>query len=140
MRPFYSVITMKKLQVSAGIIRNAAGEIFITRRAADVHMAGKLEFPGGKVEDNETPEQALVRELAEEVGITAQSYRLFDKQAQQFADRHITLWFWLVEKWAGKPWGKEGQAGCWMSQQTLVTEEFPPTNQPVIRKLQQGSF
>ena len=61
---------MKKLQIAVGIIRNPQGEIFITQRAADAHMANKLEFPGGKIESDETPEQALIRELQEEVGIT----------------------------------------------------------------------
>lgn len=54
---------MKKLQIAVGIIRNENNEIFITRRAADAHMANKLEFPGGKIEMGETPEQAVVREL-----------------------------------------------------------------------------
>ena len=54
---------MKKLQIAVGIIRNADNAIFITRRAADAHMANKWEFPGGKIETGETPEQALIREL-----------------------------------------------------------------------------
>lgn len=52
---------MKRLQIAVGIIRNPNDEIFITRRAADAHMANKLEFPGGKIEADETPEQALIR-------------------------------------------------------------------------------
>ena len=100
---------MKTLQISVGIIRNSQGEIFITQRAADAHMANKLEFPGGKIEEGESSEQALVRELQEEVGITAKAYSLFDKLEYQFPDRHITLWFWLVNSWEGEPWGKEGQ-------------------------------
>ena len=56
-------------------------------------MANKLEFPGGKIESGETPEQALVRELQEEVGITVTTSTLFDKLEYQFPDRHITLWF-----------------------------------------------
>ena len=93
---------MKQLQISVGIIRNPQGEIFITQRAADAHMANKLEFPGGKIEAGESAEQALVRELQEEVGITVSSSRLFDKLEYQFPDRHITLWFWLVEEWSGE--------------------------------------
>ena len=70
---------MKTLQISVGIIRNSQGEIFITQRAADAHMANKLEFPGGKIEEGESSEQALVRALQEEVGITAKAYSLVDK-------------------------------------------------------------
>ena len=130
---------MKTLQISVGIIRNSQGEIFITQRAADAHMANKLEFPGGKIEAGESSEQALVRELQEEVGITVRASRLFDKLEYQFPDRHITLWFWLVESWDGEPWGKEGHPGRWIAQSALVAEDFPPANEPVIAKLIQYS-
>ena len=126
---------MKKLQIAVGIIRNPEGDIFITQRAADAHMANKLEFPGGKIESDETPEQALIRELQEEVGITATTFSLFDKLEYQFPDRHITLWFFLVESWEGEPWGKEGQPGQWMTRQELDPEAFRPANEAVIRKL-----
>ncbi|MEZ2584923.1 8-oxo-dGTP diphosphatase MutT [Kluyvera intermedia] len=126
---------MKILQISVGIIRNAEGEIYITQRAADAHMAHKWEFPGGKIEAQESPEQAVIRELQEEVGITVTSLQQFDKLEYQFPDRHITLWFWLVDGWEGEPWGKEGQPGRWVAQRELVAGEFPPANAPVIEKL-----
>ncbi|QRG78440.1 8-oxo-dGTP diphosphatase MutT [Citrobacter sp. R56] len=129
---------MKILQIAVGIIRNDAGEIFITQRAADAHMANKLEFPGGKIELGETPEQALIRELQEEVGITPQGATLFDTLEYQFPDRHITLWFWLVESWEGEPWGREGQPGQWIAQSELDAKDFPPANEPVITKLKQN--
>ena len=129
---------MKILQIAVGIIRNQHNEIFITQRAADAHMANKLEFPGGKIEAGETPEQALIRELQEEVGITPTKSSLFEKLEYQFPDRHITLWFWLVDGWEGEPWGKEGQPGRWIAQQDLVADEFPPANAPIIEKLIAG--
>ncbi|MFJ2976575.1 8-oxo-dGTP diphosphatase MutT [Kluyvera sp. NPDC087067] len=129
---------MKILQISVGIIRNKQGEIYITQRAADAHMAHKWEFPGGKIEAGESPEQAVIRELQEEVGITVTSLQPFDKLEYQFPDRQITLWFWLVDGWEGEPWGKEGQPGRWVAQRELVAEEFPPANAPVIEKLIQG--
>ncbi|MGK4785553.1 8-oxo-dGTP diphosphatase MutT, partial [Salmonella enterica] len=55
----------------------------------------------------------------------------------QFPDRHITLWFWLVERWDGEQWGKEGQTGRWIAQNALSTVDFPPANEPIIRKLRQ---
>ena len=129
---------MKKLQISVGIIRNAAGEIYITQRAADAHMANKWEFPGGKIEADESAEQAVIRELQEEVGIAVRSLQQFDKLEYQFPDRYITLWFWLVDGWDGEPWGKEGQPGRWVAQQNLVVDEFPPANAPIIEKLIAG--
>ena len=130
---------MKRLQISVGIIRNAHNEIFITQRAADAHMANKLEFPGGKIEASETPEQALIRELQEEVGITPHDASLFDKLEYEFPDRHITLWFWLVEHWDGEPWGKEGQPGRWLPADALNPQDFPPANTPIIAKLIEGN-
>ncbi|CAH6636487.1 8-oxo-dGTP diphosphatase MutT [Pseudocitrobacter vendiensis] len=129
---------MKILQIAVGIIRNDAGEIYITQRAADAHMANKWEFPGGKIEAGETAEEAMIRELEEEVGITASEPQLFDKLEYEFPDRHITLWFWLVESWQGEPWGKEGQPGRWVAQNALIADEFPPANAPVIEKLVQN--
>lgn len=129
---------MKILQISVGIIRNAKGEIYITQRAADAHMANKWEFPGGKIEAGESAQEAVIRELNEEVGIIATSLQPFDKLEYEFPDRHITLWFWLVDSWEGEPWGKEGQPGRWVTQQDLVAEEFPPANAPVIEKLIAG--
>ncbi|EPF20824.1 8-oxo-dGTP diphosphatase [Cedecea davisae] len=126
---------MKQLQIAVGIIRNPQGEIFITQRAADAHMANKWEFPGGKIEAGESPEQALIRELQEETGIAAQKAELFETLEYQFPDRHISLWFYLVEQWEGEPWGKEGQPGRWVAQHQLIADEFPPANEPVIQKL-----
>ncbi len=126
---------MKVLNIAAGIIRNPQGEIFITQRAADAHMANKKEFPGGKIEAGETPEQALARELDEEVGITITSALLFEKLDYQYPELHITLWFYLVEGWEGEPWGKEGQPGEWVMPQALNADDFPPANQPIVARL-----
>ncbi|WP_312951878.1 8-oxo-dGTP diphosphatase MutT [Superficieibacter sp.] len=129
---------MKVIQIAAGIIRDPAGQIFITRRAADAHMANKWEFPGGKIEAGESPEQALARELQEEVGIVPGPSPLYMKIEHAFPDRHITLWFYLVEAWQGEPWGKEGQPGRWVLQQDLDASDFPPANEAVIKQLLSG--
>lgn len=126
---------MKNMKIAAGIIRNAAGDIFITQRSADAHMAGKWEFPGGKIELGETPDQALRRELEEEVGITVTHASLFHTLEHTFHDRHLVLWFFLVDGWVGEPWGKEGQPGRWIPQGDLDAGVFPSTNAPIIRQL-----
>ncbi|MBJ3813437.1 8-oxo-dGTP diphosphatase MutT [Shimwellia pseudoproteus] len=130
---------MTHLNIAIGIIRNAEHQIFITRRAAEGHMANKLEFPGGKVEPGETPEQGLVRELEEEVGIRVEQFTLFTHKTVQFGERPVTLWFYLVEQWLGEPWGKEGQPGGWVALADLQVADFPPANQSVIEQLQ-GRF
>jgi 8-oxo-dGTP diphosphatase len=122
---------MKKLQIAVGIIRNENNEIFTLEDEPLATVVQNMR----KSEMGETPEQAVVRELQEEVGITPQHFSLFEKLEYEFPDRHITLWFWLVERWEGEPWGKEGQPGEWMSLVGLNADDFPPANEPVIAKL-----
>ncbi|WP_177332619.1 8-oxo-dGTP diphosphatase MutT, partial [Klebsiella quasipneumoniae] len=78
------------------------------------HMGGYWEFPGGKLEDKETPEQALYRELQEEIGINVTQCQLLETVEHDFIDRHITLSFFLVTEWENKPYGKEGQLSRWI--------------------------
>jgi 8-oxo-dGTP diphosphatase len=126
---------LKHLQIVVGIIRNAQQEIFITQRAADSHMAGFWEFPGGKVEQGETAELALKRELSEEVGIVVQEAVLLNVLEHTFTDRIVTLSFYMVEAWDGEPFGREGQPIRWVRQSELVAEEFPPANATIIALL-----
>lgn len=116
---------MKKLQIAVGIIRNPEGDIFITQRAADAHMANKLEFPGGKIESAETPEQALIRELQEEVGITVTTFSLFDKLEYQFPDRHITLWFSSWKAGKASPGAKRGSRDSGWRGRRWIRRRFP---------------
>lgn len=126
---------MKHLHIAVGIIRDDQQRIFLTQRSADSHMANKWEFAGGKLESGETVEQALKRELHEEVGIDAISFQPFMKIEHQFDDRHVTIDFFIVEEWLGEPYGREGQPQRWVAQSELVAEEFPPANAEVIARL-----
>ncbi|ROR05152.1 8-oxo-dGTP diphosphatase [Erwinia sp. JUb26] len=126
---------MKYLHIAVGIIRDAQKRIFLTQRSADSHMANKWEFAGGKLELGETAEQALKRELNEEVGIDAVSFLPFMTIKHQFDDRHVTIEFFIVEEWLGEPYGREGQPQRWIAQSELVAEEFPPANAEVIARL-----
>ena len=123
---------MKHLQIAVGIIRNSQQEIFITQRVADSHMAGFWEFPGGKIEQGETPEVALKRELLEETGIAVQKAVLLNVLEHTFPDRIVTLNFYMVEVWDGEPFGREGQPMRWVKQSELRAEEFPPVNAAII--------
>lgn len=133
-------MTLKQLNISVGIIRNAQKEIFITQRDASSHMAGFWEFPGGKIEAGETPDQAVIRELQEEVGIDAQSPVLLKTLEHRFPDRIITLHFFLVKEWQGEPYGKEGQPKRWVAQSDLKEEEFPPANEAIVTALKNNQY
>ncbi|GKV81894.1 MULTISPECIES: 8-oxo-dGTP diphosphatase MutT [Pectobacterium] len=128
-------MTQKQLSVAVGIIRNAEQQYFIARRPDGVHMAGMWEFPGGKVEEGETPEQALIRELHEETGIEASAPQALNDKTFSTPERIITLHFFLVETWQGEPYGREGQESRWVNVDELREEEFPPANAEMIRWL-----
>ncbi|PCO29164.1 8-oxo-dGTP diphosphatase MutT [Morganella morganii] len=125
----------KHLHIAAGVIRNAEGEIFIAQRPLKSHMGGYWEFPGGKLESGESPEQALVRELEEELGIVAVPGKLLQTAEHEFPDRLITIYFFLVEEWQNAPYGREGQPSRWVKQTALIAEEFPPVNRGIVALL-----
>lgn len=130
---------MVEQSVVIGIIRdNANQQIFIAKRPDHVEMGGFWEFPGGKVQLGETPQQALIRELQEEVGITVSKANFCAEKQLNLPHKTLTLLFYLVEEWQGEPYGKEGQPTCWLNQQQLVAEQFPPANQEIVASLQAG--
>ncbi|XXN63908.1 8-oxo-dGTP diphosphatase MutT [Enterobacter ludwigii] len=131
---------MKHLQVAVGIIRNTEHQIFLAQRAASSYMANKWEFPGGKIEQDETAEQALKRELMEETGIEVTLASAIGQADHSYEDLRVTLHFFLVEGWNGEPYGREGQPQRWVDQQALVADEFPPANHELISRLVAGEI
>ncbi len=131
---------MKNLQVAVGIIRNAEKEIFLTQRASTSHMANKWEFPGGKIETDETALEGLTRELMEETGITVTEAQPIGTASHTYQEVSVTLHFFLVEQWLGQPWGKEGQPQRWVAQADLQADEFPPANSEMVERLVKGEL
>ncbi|OAN16579.1 7,8-dihydro-8-oxoguanine-triphosphatase [Photobacterium jeanii] len=126
----------KQLWISAGIILNAQqNQVFITQRAAKAHKGGFWEFAGGKVERNETAEQAVVRELHEEVGIDVTGLEHFMSLSHDYPEKSLKFDFFLVTNFEGEAFGKEGQPGKWVDIAALEHADFPEANAVVLDKL-----
>ncbi|MBR0572980.1 MULTISPECIES: 8-oxo-dGTP diphosphatase MutT [Pasteurellaceae] len=123
------------VQVAAAIIRNEFGQIYLAQRLEGQDFAQSLEFPGGKVNDGETPEEAVVREIEEEVGIHILSAFPYEHFSFEYPTKIIEFFFYLVEDWVGEPFGREGQEGFWIEQSELDSEQFPPANEELIKRL-----
>lgn len=127
---------MKRIKIVAGIIFNAEQDkIFITKRGDHQDQGGFWEFPGGKVELGEESSAALIRELDEEVGIQVSELELFDSFDYDYPNKSLSFEFFSVTKFAGTPFGKEGQIGEWVALEDLTKYEFPSANVPVMQKL-----
>ncbi len=123
--------------VSAVLLRDKAGRILLAQRPQGKSMAGLWEFPGGKVEDGETPEVALVRELEEELDISVEEDHLvaFTFASHVYEDFHLLMPIYLCEQWQGEPASIEGQELAWVSVDELSDYPMPPADIPLIEMI-----
>jgi 8-oxo-dGTP diphosphatase len=122
---------MKRISVVAAVIRDQ-GKILIAQRAVDAHQGGLWEFPGGKCEAGETGAMALCRELEEELGIRAGTYRPLIKITHDYPDKSVCLDVWEVSAFSGQAYGREGQPVHWVAPSELSAYAFPAANHPII--------
>lgn len=130
----------KRLHVAVGVILNAKRDILIALRPQHVHQGGLWEFPGGKVEAGETVEQALARELLEELAITVTQCSPLLEIAHDYPDKQVLLDVWWVESFQGEPKGSEGQPLRWVSVEQLTEYEFPKANHAILEAIEQASI
>ena len=126
---------MSEQIISIAIVQNEHKKLLISRRQKGQHLAGKWEFPGGKVEQGEALEIAMLRELKEEVGLTATQYSLFDSLSFQYDEVNLNLHFYLVTAYQGEAASLEGQQIKWVTAAELNQYDFPKANLTVINKL-----
>ncbi|MEN8128700.1 MAG: Nudix family hydrolase [Pseudomonadota bacterium] len=123
------------VHVVAAAIINQDCQVLITRRPLDVHQGGTWEFPGGKVEWGEQPLEALRRELEEELDVTPLVSRPLIKFRYEYPDKRVLLDIWQVDRFHGRPVGREGQALKWVVQSKLKDFRFPEANLPILAAL-----
>ncbi|TVL12434.1 7,8-dihydro-8-oxoguanine-triphosphatase [Shewanella xiamenensis] len=125
----------KRIHVAVGIILNTDGQILLAKRPEHLHQGGKWEFPGGKVEQNETVTQALIRELKEEVALNVHSSEPFMALSYDYPDKQVLLDIHTVTDFTGEAQGLEGQQVVWVEKHELTHYDFPDANKPILAKL-----
>ena len=113
------------------------GRVLIARRPPGVPMAGLWEFPGGKLEKGESPEQCIIRELKEELGITVRKPCLapLTFASHEYEDFHLLMPLYGARRWQGRPRAREGQELAWARLAELRNYEMPPADQPLVAML-----
>lgn len=127
---------MKRTHIVAAIILNPdQNKVFITKRPDHVHKGGLWEFPGGKVESGETIEQAMFRELEEEIDIRVTTQTPFEHFEFDYSDKELVFDFMLVTEFDNEPYGKEGQSGKWVDVRELGEYDYPEANLSIVKRI-----
>ncbi len=120
--------------VSAVALIDVDGRVLLAQRPEGKSLAGLWEFPGGKVEEGETPEEALIRELQEELGINTWSSCLapLTFASHSYEKFHLLMPLFACRRWEGTPMSNEGQALKWVKASELKDYPMPPADIPLI--------
>ena len=127
---------MAAVLVVAAALCDPQGRILIAQRPATKHMAGRWEFPGGKVAAAETEPQALLRELYEELGVRVREPQFCLRLTHAYPDRSVELSFWIVRDYSGEPRGLDGQQLRWVPSADLKDQDILEADRPFIEALQ----
>lgn len=125
---------MKTVLVSAVCLIDRDGRVLLAQRPEGKSMAGLWEFPGGKVEEGETPEVALIRELEEELGINTWESCLapLTFASHTYEKFHLLMPLFACRKWEGTPIAREGQVLKWVYPKDFRDYPMPPADVPLI--------
>jgi 8-oxo-dGTP diphosphatase len=123
------------IEVAAGLIRDRDGRYLITQRRRGSHLAGRWEFPGGKLEAGETPAAGLRRELQEELSATFAVGELVETVRWEYPDRVVVLHFFDCRLESGPIVPREEQAMEWVEPARLSEYDFPPADRELIERL-----
>lgn len=125
---------MNTILVVAAALIDKDGRVLLAQRPPNKSMAGLWEFPGGKVEDGENPEDSLIRELNEELGIDTWGSCLapLSFASHSYEDFHLLMPLFACRKWIGTPMAMEGQVLKWVSKNDLKNYAMPSADIPLI--------
>jgi len=128
---------LRIILVSAVALVDADGRVLLAQRPEGKAMAGLWEFPGGKINPDETPETALIRELAEELGIDVAASCLapFTFASHSYPEFHLLMPLYVCRKWSGIPVAREGQRLTWVRPARLGDYPMPPADAPLVAML-----
>jgi len=123
--------------VAAVALIDVDGRVLLAERPPGKVMAGLWEFPGGKVQPGETPEEALIRELDEELGISTHESCLapFTFASHSYEEFHLLMPLYVCRKWSGIATAREGQRLKWARPQQLPDYPMPPADKPLVAML-----
>ena len=123
------------IQVAVGILKDSDAKYLLGKRLNSQSWPGWWEFPGGKLEKNEKPAEALKREIFEELGIVVKKYKQWTTRRVIENNKITTLFFFLVLSWSGKIGGKEGQELKWVNLKSFNSKKILPPNQIIHKAL-----
>jgi 8-oxo-dGTP diphosphatase len=123
------------MHVMAGVLLDGTGRVLLAQRPAGKHLAGFWEFPGGKLEADETPLAALARELLEELGIHVRSAEALIRLPWRYGDRELLLDAWRVSSWRGEPRSLEAQPLQWLLPARVDPMILAPADRVILAEL-----
>ena len=130
--------TQKVVEVALGVLvvdRGQGPRVLIARRPADRVLGGCWEFPGGKVEPDESPREAVLREMTEELGVQVRVTQALEPVEHRYAHGRVRLWPFLCELVRGQPQPLEAVQCRLVRPRDLGDYRFPPANQPLVAEL-----
>jgi 8-oxo-dGTP diphosphatase len=116
------------------------GKLLLAHRFPHVHLPDLWEFPGGKIEGDETPEECAVREVREELGIEIAIEGLLLRRPYDYSDRRVDLWFFAARWVGGEPMAIECSEFAWVAPEDVVSYPLPDASAPVVEALRSAGF
>lgn len=128
-------VSRKVIEVAAGVLKDSHGRVLLMQRLPGKHLAGLWEFPGGKLEPGEAVEQALARELDEELGIEVRVAKPLISLPWHYPEKSVRLHAWWIAEWRGEPRAREGNPLRWIALRDIDPAAMPPADAPIITAL-----